>query len=136
MEHSDYNYIYWIFIAIALVSSFFSKKKKKVDETTKMPVPPVVRMPWERDEEKAPQEIVRPEAVVSKKKVHDIQSFLNEAHTMHAKSVAAVHTDQVKKPPLTVIEEDAGHVEMPDFSNFDAVKRGIIFSEIFSKKYI
>lgn len=63
---------------------------------------------------------------------HKSQPFLDEEKRLHKETVVKI--TPVVTTPLSD-SEDQEKIALPDFSDYDEIKRGIIFSEIFSRKF-
>jgi hypothetical protein len=137
---SSENYIYLVILAIGLLSSLLSKKKKKEAEPeTKLP--PVVRMPWEDGDREysqpAPTPVKKVPAPPQNREIkRETKPFLNEEKKIYGESIEkksqtiVVHNEQFQMQ-----ETEDEPIILPDFSSLDEVKRGIIFNEIFNKKF-
>ncbi|MTK54127.1 hypothetical protein [Paludibacter sp.] len=135
MADNSGNIIYVIAVIIAVLSSILSKKKTNRTE----PEPSAPSTPahsWEdvireltMDKNPVPSHV--PE--YKKETVqHKSQPFLDEEKKLHKDTVikiAPVVTTTLNDP------EEQEKVSLPDFSNYDEIKRGILFSEIFSRKF-
>lgn len=133
MADNSGNIIYVIAVIIAVLSSILSKKKTKRAESEPS-APSTPAQSWEE----VIRELTRdanPEPVPEYKQEivqHKSQPFLDEEKKLHKEAVvkiAPVVSTTLSDP------EDQGKVSLPDFSDYDEIKRGIIFSEIFSRKF-
>lgn len=132
MADNSGNIIYVIAVIIAVLSSVLSKKK--TNRTESAPSTPtkswddVIReLTKDANPEPAPvpqhkQEIVQ----------HRSQPFLDEEKKLHKETVVKI--TPVVSTTLSDTE-DQEKISLPDFSDYDEIKRGIIFSEIFSRKF-
>ncbi|MBP1639185.1 MAG: hypothetical protein H6Q17_768 [Bacteroidetes bacterium] len=136
MADNSGNIIYIIAVIVAVLSSFLSKaKKSKVDE---FPTPSTPTKSWQD----VIREMTQPEEEHTKPVVLPEQPRFNKMHSQPFLDVEQkVHKDNlvthahVPNNTSNVAEEPAEHVTLPDFSNLDEVKRGIIFNEIFHRKF-
>jgi hypothetical protein len=63
---------------------------------------------------------------------HKSHLFLDEKKKLHKETVVKI------APVVSMMlsdPEDQEKVTLPDFSNYDEIKRGIIFNEIFNRKF-
>lgn len=137
MADSSGNIIYIIAVIIVVLSSVLSKKKKSGAESAS-PSPSTPKGSWEdvireitMDADPKPVPASEPTAGTPVKV--QPKPFLDEEKMIHKEAV-------VKRTPVVhnaVInqEELNESISLPDFSNYDDVKRGIIFSEIFHRKF-
>lgn len=135
MTDSSGNIIYIIAVIVVVLSSILSKGKKgKFDESSTPSTPAkswqdVIREMTQNNEEQKP--VALPEQQPFNKM--QPQPFLDEEKKLHKDNL--VKKPHVSHNMLNVSEEPVEHVSLPDFSNLDEVKRGIIFSEIFHRKF-
>lgn len=151
------DWLYLVIIAVAVFSSLIKPKKKQNLNTP----PPVANNqdlePWETEEETAkksssPQQQVpswqeilkslteeRPVVKKEKPKTEPkpfIQSHLSAENTKNKKKpVQSSISDRIKKfSGDAFYEEESSSINL-DFSNLDEIKKGIIYSEIFNKRF-
>jgi hypothetical protein len=137
MSDNAGNIIYLVAVIVAVLSSILSKaKKSRIDDS---PAPSTPTRSWQdvireiTREEEAPQPAVLPEQrqhVFEKMQPHP---FLDEEKKLHKDTL--VKEPQAPRPMVNVAEEPVASVTLPDFSNLDELKRGIVFSEIFHRKF-
>lgn len=135
MTDSSGNIIYIIAVIVVILSGILSKgKKSRVDESSSPSTPAkswqdVIREMTRNEEEQKP--VALPERHTFDK-MHP-QPFLDEEKKLHKDNL--VKKSHASYNMLSIEEEPVKHVTLPDFSNLDEVKRGIIFSEIFHRKF-
>ena len=135
MADNSGNIIYVIAVIVAVLSSILSKKKTKRAESEPS-APSTPAQSWEdvireltMDKDQVPSHV--PE--YKKETVqHKSQPFLDEEKKLHKDTVVKIAP--VVSTTLNDTEEQE-KVSLPDFSDYDEIKRGIIFSEIFSRKF-
>ncbi|HPW90219.1 MAG TPA: hypothetical protein PLJ40_02255 [Paludibacteraceae bacterium] len=125
------EYIYWIFIGIAVVSSFFGKKKKKDIQPTEYPVPD-----WKKIHQKISEgeedKHLEPVAVKTRKAGSNEQPV----EAMVSKVSAAEGVRSVKHKVVTVEnDEESESAFSIDMDDTDELAKGIIYSEILTRKY-
>lgn len=141
MEDHSGNIIYIIAVIIAVISSIVSKVRKTADKNQDSPASPqkswqdVIR---EMTMEQEPQATFEPDPElkhIPSKKV-EVKPFLNSESDIHREKMP-VKTSIATTPKVVsnFEEEGSGSVSMPDFSNYDEIKRGIIFNEIFTRRF-
>lgn len=137
MADNSGNIIYIIAVIVAVLSSILSKaKKSRIDES---PAPSTPTRSWQdvireiTQEEEAPQPATLPEQSQHAFEKMQPQPFLDEEKRLHKDILVKV--PQTSHTILNIVEEPVESVTLPDFSNLDEVKRGIVFSEIFHRKF-
>lgn len=132
------DYIYLIFIAIAVVSSFFGKKKKKETEPNEHPAPAtnwqeIIKQMAEGKElvdtpEPAPVKVA---PVVAK-----AATVLPTQEPMVSVKSAAEGTRSVVNRTAVVDDEDASQSSLlVEFDDQEDAAKAIIYSEILTRKY-
>lgn len=132
------DYIYLIFIAIAVVSSFFGKKKKKGTEPNEHPAPAtnwqeIIKQMAEGKElvdtpEPAPVKVA---PVVAK-----AATVLPTQEPMVSVKSAAEGTRSVVNRTAVVDDEDASQSSLlVDLDDQEDAAKAIIYSEILTRKY-
>jgi hypothetical protein len=132
------DYIYLIFIAIAVVSSFFGKKKKKGTEPNEHPAPPtnwqeIIKQMAEGKElvdtpEPAPVKVA---PVVAK-----AATVLPTQEPMVSVKSAAEGTRSVVNRTAVVDDEEALQSSLlVDLDDQEDAAKAIIYSEILTRKY-
>jgi len=128
------DYVYLIFIALAIVSSFFGKKKKR--ETSKPTVNPAPSTNW--------QDILQ--QMTGEKEVDDIKSTPGKVASLtrnlevSKEPVSRINPEAeglrsvVHKESNLSLEEDDQSPFFVDFEEADDMKRAIIYSEILNRK--
>jgi hypothetical protein len=83
-------------------------------------------------EEEAPQPAVLPEQHQHVFEKMQPQPFLDEEKKLHKDKLVK---EPQSRPIANIVEEPVESVTLPNFSNLDELKRGIVFSEIFHRKF-
>jgi hypothetical protein len=132
MADNSGNIIYVIAVIVAVLSSILSKKK--TNRTESAPSHPAES--WDevireltKDTNPAPVPVPEHKHEIVQHKSH---LFLDEEKKLHKETVVKI------APVVSMMlsdPEDQEKVTLPDFSNYDEIKRGIIFNEIFNRKF-
>jgi hypothetical protein len=142
MDDHAGNIIYLIVIVVAAIGSIVSKMKKANKENE--PSPSTPRKSWQEvireitgENEEAPVVKQQPvkEALPFPRRQKNVEPkpFLDSESKIHNKR--EMSKSSVGNSPLYFEENQNTTVEIPDFSNYDEIKKGIIFNEIFSRKF-
>ena len=137
MSDNAGNVIYLVAVIVAVLSSILSKaKKSRIDES---PAPSTPTRSWQdvireiTQEAEAPQPGTLPEQRQHAFEKMQPHPFLDEEKKLHKDKL--VREPQAAHTMMNIAEEPVERVTLPDFSNLDDVKRGIVFSEIFHRKF-
>ena len=135
MADNSGNIIYVIAVIIAVLSSILSKKKTKRTESEPS-APSTPAQSWEEVIRELTRDANPEPATIPEYKKETVQRksqpFLDEEKKLHKDTVVKIAP--VVSTTLNDTEEQE-KISLPDFSDYDEIKRGIIFSEIFSRQF-
>lgn len=140
------DWLYIVFLAIAVISSLFSSKKKKTGPTEVLGSPGDVVVPepeapkgkgfWEILEEmqkQAPQ----PEEPVKRERKKKRQIVAASASSPFLSTETSIPDSIAKQAPMKAfaLQEETSILDDCDFHNPAELKKAIVYAEIFNRKY-
>jgi hypothetical protein len=131
----DYIYVL-IFVAVAIFN-FFNKAKKKAAESASLPQPIEYEFEEEAENHRPFEEIVKPEPVRQAEPFR--QPVQQPVQPMPQRQMPAHNTPQpIRHSTPNMAIKTASEVFQPidiDFTNTEELRKGIVFAEIFNRKY-